>query len=267
MAGGSRFEVDDPRFGRERAEEPGYAPVVVVEQPPAKRGCLASCFIGCLIVSVVLLILGGIAAYWFMKNWRGWGASVVSTAIKQGIDGMDLPAQEKQEMGEQIDRVAVAFREGRLSQEQMKRLMHELMNSPLMTTFGAVAIEKKYIVNSGLTADEKTDARRTLRRYLRGAVDHKIDKKGMDAAMSHVADRQPDGNWKLRDRVRDEDLRAFLKEAKGQADAAQIPMEPEDVDPSEELKRIIDQAMSGRAAGGAPEAEAEPDGDDQAPMK
>ena len=46
----------------------------------------------------------------------------------------------------------------------------------------------------------------------------------------------------------DEELRAFFKEAKAQADAAQIPPEPEDIDPSDELKRIIDQAMNGRAA-------------------
>src|SRR5262245_56845338 len=135
MAGGSRVEVEDPRFGRSRPEEPGYAPVVVVDQPPPKRGCLASCFIGCLVVTVALLILGGVAVYFITKNWRGWAASGISGAIKQGIDGTDLPAQEKAEMGEQIDRVAVAFREGRLSQQQLKTLMRELVDSPLMTTF------------------------------------------------------------------------------------------------------------------------------------
>jgi hypothetical protein len=254
MSDGSRFNVEDPRFGQRRAEDEGYAPIVVADPPAPKRGCLATCFIGCLIGMVVLLILGGIAVYFVTKNWRGWAASGVSTVVKQGIQGTDLPAQEKAEMELQVDRVAVAFREGRLSNEQVQTLMRELVDSPLMTTFAAMAIEKKYIAGSGLTEQEKTDGRRTLRRYLRGAVDHKIDQKGMDAAMSHVADRQPDGKWQLRERVSDEDLRAFFKEAKAQADAAKIPPEPEDVDPSDELKRIIDQAMSEPPGADAPGA-------------
>lgn len=256
MSGGSRFEVEDPRFGRSRAEDQEYVPVVVAEPPP-KRGCLASCFIGCLIAMVVLLILGGVAVFFITKHWRGWAASGISAAIKQGIEGADLPAQEKAEMGEQIDRVAVAFREGRLSQQQLKTLMRQLIDSPLMTALAASAIESKYIANSGLTAEEKTEGRRTLRRYLRGAVDHEIDQKGMDAAMSHVADRQPDGKWRLRQRVSDEDLRAFFKEAKAQADAAQIPPEAENVDPSDELQRIIDQALGGRVGPQIPDGEPE----------
>ena len=62
--------------------------------------------------------------------------------------------------------------------------------------------------------------------------------------MVHVADRQPDGNWRLRQQVSDADLRAALTEAKAQADKAGIAEEPEEFDPSDEFQRIIDEALN-----------------------
>jgi len=83
---------------------------------------------------------------------------------------------------------------------------------------------------------------------VRGAIDGTIDEASMDAAMAHIADRQEGGGWQLRNQVSDAQLRAFLAEAKAAADEADVPPQPEDFDPSEEVKRIIDQAM------GEPEA-------------
>jgi len=62
--------------------------------------------------------------------------------------------------------------------------------------------------------------------------------------MAHVADRDARGRWKLRPTLTDDDLRAFFAEAKQQADAAGIPEQPADVDPSEEIKQIVDEALA-----------------------
>ena len=108
----------------------------------------------------------------------------------------------------------------------------EKSESPLMTTLVASAIEKKYLAGSGLNEAEKTDGRQTIRRFLRGAIDGQIAQQGIDDAMTHVATRRQGGDWEL-------------KEAKQQADAAEIPNEAEDVDPSDEFKRIVDEALQG----------------------
>ena len=60
---------------------------------------------------------------------------------------------------------------------------------------------------------------------------------------ARIADRQQDGSWRLRDRVSDDDLRDMLNAAQVAADAAAIEAEPEVVDPSDELRRIIDEAL------------------------
>jgi hypothetical protein len=62
--------------------------------------------------------------------------------------------------------------------------------------------------------------------------------------MEHIADRQGGGGWQMRQQVSDADLRAFFEAAKSAADTAQIPAEPEDFDPSDEIKKLIDEAMA-----------------------
>lgn len=86
-------------------------------------------------------------------------------------------------------------------------------------------------------------------------IQGKIPNEGLDHVMVHVADRRDGGDWRLRQKVSDADLRLALNEAKLQADAAQIPAEAESFDPSDEFKRIIDEALEEGAGGREQEAE------------
>jgi hypothetical protein len=229
MATGSQFESE--RFQAD------------VPQRKKEKSALSTCLTGCLIAFAVVLIVGLIAGYWVWQNWRGWFANAGSEAIKQGIAQSQLAQQEKLEINVQVDRVADAFRTGKLSVEQLGAMMQKLADSPLMTSIVASTVEAKYLAKSGLSDDEKQQATKTLRRFLRGMVDHKIDEQGVNAAMEHVAVRGSDGKWNLREQVSDEDLRKFLEVAKSEADEAGIPDEPEDFDPSEEVKRVVDEAI------------------------
>jgi hypothetical protein len=192
----------------------------------------------------MLLAVLGVGAWWLSQNWRELASEAGSEAIKEGINATDLPEQEKTEMAVEVDRVAQAFRAGELSPEQLGAIMEQIVESPLMTTLVASAIESKYIASSGLSDKEKEEGRQTLRRFIRGGVDGKISQGGIDEAMQHVATRSGEGSWELRDQVSDEDLRKFIEAAKDEADAAQVPAEIENVDPSDEFRRIIDEAMA-----------------------
>ena len=61
----------------------------------------------------------------------------------------------------------------------------------------------------------------------------------MDRAMIHVADKDADGAWQIRQQLTDEELRKFLASAKQEADTAGVPEEVPEVDPSDELKSMI----------------------------
>jgi hypothetical protein len=210
-----------------------------------RRSKWTSCLIGCLAVVGVLIVLAIILGVWFARNWRDWAADIGTQAVNQAVDSSELPPQEKGEVKAQAERVAKALRDKKISAEQAGKILQRIFESPLMPTIIVGAIDQQYLQRSGLSAEEKAEGRLTLQRFARGAIDKKIDEQGIDAVMAHVADRQPNGEWRLRQQISDQDLRAALTEAKARADAAEIPAEPEAVDPSDELKRIIDESLPG----------------------
>jgi hypothetical protein len=221
--------ANDPRFGDAYDE-------MMADEPRKKSGCLK----GCLIAVVAMLVLAGVAAYVVSQYWPVWVLQAVNTAI----DRSDLPAQEKEEVKSQIKRIADGYRAGRLGYQQLFALIENLAQSPLMTSLVVIVVDERYLDRSGLTDAEKNDGRPTLRRFVRGMVDEKIPKASIDEAMRHVADRQSDGSWALREQASDEQLRAFFAAAKTAADAAQIPAQAEDIDPSEEIRKVIDAALA-----------------------
>jgi hypothetical protein len=210
--------------------------------------------IGCLIVLAVLIVVTMVLVYWISQRWRGWSADLGSQVVKQMIAQSDLAQQEKDDMNVQIDRLATAFRDNRISWDKAMQLMQDLSRSPLMTSFIVSAVDRHYLARSGLSDDEKTAGRVTVQRFVRGMIDESINEQGIDNAMRHVATKKQNGGWEIRprDQVTDADLRAFLEAAKAEADKAGVPAEPVQIDPSDELKRIIDQAL------GQPHVEVEP---------
>jgi hypothetical protein len=233
--------ASDPRFGT-YPNQPNQT-FDQFGETPRKRSMWQTCLIGCLAVFVVMAVLAVIAGFWISRHWRGWFAGVGSQVVNQAIDSSDLPPQEKVEVKVQVERVAKAFGEGQISNDQASAIVMKLMKSPLMPSFVVMAVDKHYFDRSKLSDEEKAAGRQSLKRFTRGIIDEKIDEKGIDAVMAHIADRKPDGQWELRSTVSDDELRAALSEAKKQADAANIAEAPPDVDPSDEVKRIVDESL------------------------
>ena len=218
--------------------------------PVQRKSGWQSCLTGCLIAFVILVVIAILIGFWISRNWRNWAAAGSTELIRQAMTDSQLPVQEQQEVLVQVDRVATAFREKKISSDRLALLFNKLVQSPLMSLMVASTIEQHYFAQSGLSEQERSDGRQTLQRFIRGAIDDKINQAGIDAAMVHVADRDSRGQWKLRRTLTDEELRAFLAEAKQQADGAGIPEQPAEIDPSEEIKKIVDQALSGAVADG-----------------
>jgi hypothetical protein len=207
------------------------------------RGFWGNCLIGCLVIFGVLVVIGILATVWIYRNAPKWVADVSSAAVNQFISESDLPPEEKNQMREQAARVTNALRDRKISMGEYGIILQGVMESPLMPVLVVGAVDRQYLQRSGLTEEEKTEGRLSLKRFARGVVDKKIDEKGRDAVMQHVADHDGEGHWQLRSVVSDQDLRAALTEAKAQADAAGIEADPKDVDPSDELKKIVDKAL------------------------
>ena len=108
----------------------------------------------------------------------------------------------------------------------------------------AFTIEKKYFDRSDLSDKEKNDGRTTLRRCVRGYSDGTLTEEDVDAVLGHIGTKDPDGNWVFRDDVTDEELRECLAEARERADTANVAETVKEVDPSDEIKRIVDLILN-----------------------
>lgn len=256
MADDGRFRVEDERFASGGNAPPRSSTGEPL--PPKPRSAARTCLMGCLIAFLAMAVISVILIIWIMRNWKDWASNFGSATLKQAIEQTELPIEERDEINAQIDRIAAAFRAGQLDGVALERLVKNLVESPLMTMIAASAIDKKYIAASGLNDAEKAAAQVTLQRYLRGAIDDKFNQQQIDAAMKSVADQKGPGQWELREHVTDDELRQFLKTAQEQADAAGIPAEIEAVDPSDEFKRIVDEALAPRGAAPAAAEDAKP---------
>jgi hypothetical protein len=210
-----------------------------------RRSKWTGCLIGCLIVMGGIVVLAIVLAVWVGRNWQDLAADFGTQAVNQALDSSGLPPEEKGEVRSQVSRVAKALKERRITGQQAGAIIQKVLESPLMPTMIVAVVDRQYLERSHLSDAEKLEGRKSLNRFARGVIDKKVNQQGMDAVMSHVADRQPNGQWQLRDQISDDELRAALVAAKDEADKAAVPAEPEAVDPSDELKRIIDESLPG----------------------
>lgn len=214
--------------------------------PPASNRGMSCFLIGCLttIVICVLLCGGVLLSFWIFKD------RIVNLAIdtsrkaaKEAVEDSEMSDADKVIVNQQIDRVAEAYKSGQLSTEQLSRVLESLVESPLFVVAVVYGIEQKYIAPSGLTPEEKTAAHRTLERTARGLYEGKITQQELDPALQHVATKNEEGDWKLKEHVTDEELRAFLAKCNELADSADIPDEPFTVNIGEEVKKAVDAEL------------------------
>ena len=222
------------------------------EPPPKKSGCgCLSCFLGCLGVTAVLAIVGGIATYFVVQKIPDF----TRQTIAKGIEESDLKEEDKKMVMEQVDRLVDGYKQGKVDLDKLGQFAEEFVQSPLMDLLIAFGAKVKYIDNSGLSDEEKAEAERTLQRVARGVIEEKISEEKLDVALNHISNKLSGGQRQFKEEVSDEELRAFLAECKKLADEAMIPDEELQVDIGAELKKLVDKTLG----------EAPPDADPQAP--
>lgn len=227
--------------------------------PTEQKSGAAGCLKGCLIVFFVLLILGALGVWWVVRNARDWASSGVSMVLTEMIEQSELPADEQAELKEEAKRLTDAIADGRISVEQGMEMMMELEASPLLPLIVIKSVEMQYLKPSGLSEEEKTEGMANLERYAHGLASKQIPQESTDKVLQHIGTKDEEGNYEFKEKVTDEELRAFLAAAKDEADQAEVPEEVPPIDPSEELKKIVDKVL-----GPSDEAAPEPPMDEPA---
>lgn len=207
------------------------------------------CLTGCLVVLGVLAILGVIAGIWLANNWRDLAAEVLTPPLIEAIERSDMTEEDKVRVIAQVEALSQEFRDKKISLEEMGRVIEEIAESPVLPVAAVMFVEEQYIRRSGLSEEEKADARLQIGRLARGVFEEKIDEERIRYVVEPISEPGSTGDdFEIRppDRVSDDDLRRMIERAREEADAAEIPDEAFLVDIPGELERAIEKALGRR---------------------
>lgn len=231
------------------APQPQFAPPAYPPPPPPRSsgsGCWLGIALGCLGIVVVSIVLCAGGVWWAKNNAGKLVANIARQAIVAGIEASELDAQEKKEVTAQIDRVVNAYASGKLTNDELQKLMQELEDSPVLMLIQIFGIEKTYLEPSGLTAEEKQAGKRTIQRVFRGIFDKKIEANQMQELMPQSMKDRMQGDKSGGAKPTDDELKEYLAKLKKLADDAEIPDEDFKIDVSDELKKDIDKVLVGK---------------------
>ncbi|QDU26415.1 hypothetical protein ETAA8_14930 [Anatilimnocola aggregata] len=213
-------------------------------QPASQSGCLWGCVIGGAIGFLVVILVCAGAAYYVVANAKSLAVGVARNFAVQMVEASELPADDKQQVVTQIDRVVDEYKKGKINEKDLENIFAEIQNSPLLAVTVVYFIEKQYLDRSGLTAEEKENAKLQLQRVIRGRLEKKIEQSDIDALLAPLMQMQPDGTQKVKEQLTDDEIKKLIADSQKLADDAQVPNEKFEVDIGDEVKRIVDQGLS-----------------------
>lgn len=210
---------------------------------PAKSNGCRNIAIGCGCVTVLLLAVAVVVGLWVQQNWKGVAADFAKQVAQQAVQTSELAPADKTRVLDRLNQLADDFKAGKISTEQMGRVFEEVAKSPLFPIAMVMVADKQYVGPSGLTAEEKQAARRTLQRLARGSFEKTIPSEKLEEVMSLIQIDQGNGQKKMKEKLTDDELKDFLSKAQQVADEAAVPDEDFEVNIPDELDKAIDNAL------------------------
>lgn len=216
--------------------------------------------VGCLAVLGVVILIAIIATVFVMRSYRGWLASGVESAVSSVLVEMNINDAEQGEIMGHVQTLMTKYTSKEISNEQLARVLENLVESPLVAAAMLGGIDKLYFESSDLNDEEKAAARVQLRRYANGLFDEEISPDTIEVVLASVSTDDPDENdivmqyktgpsgserYALRsaDEVSADDLRELVAQAQAAADEAGIEANPAEIDLSDTLGIAIADAL------------------------
>ena len=221
------------------APGPGYS-------PPKSSGM--SCVLGCAIFGLAMVLICGGVIWYVTVNVKNWGTDFAASLVKQTVDASEMRDADKQEVKKQIDRVADGFKAGKVTGEELGKMLEKLTQSPLFSVLIIYGVQQQYINDPDTTPEEKAAAERILQRIARGCAEGKITASDLQGPLSNVSQTDPNNPQQppQNKQVSKEDLKKCLDELEELADDKEIPDEPYELNVGAEVKRIVDEALPGK---------------------
>lgn len=205
---------------------------------PTRRGSVAK---GCLIATVIALVLATAIGIFIWMNARSWIATAAKDGAAAAIAKAPIPEDQKQRITTRINGLAEDFRSNKLTGEQFGKIMEAFVTGPIMPTVMLMGVEKQSLASSGLSAEDKAAGVRTLQRLARAVSEGKIGGPGVREILSPIMRPATGQNdWHFKSTITDEEIRQMLNKAKAQVDLLKIPDEAYQIDIATEIDKAIE---------------------------
>jgi hypothetical protein len=212
---------------------------------PEKKG-LSGCAIagiGCGVIVVLGLLAVVLGGFWVANNARELGTDFAVTAMKEGLNELEVPDDQRKRMHDRIDDVGQQFKDGKLEIEQVLAIFKKLSESPILPAGVSLFVKRVYIRDSGLDSEEKAAADIAIQRFSRGVIDGSIPEAKREAVLDMISTKRPDGNREFKQKLTDDELRDFLKAVTETADEAGVAAEVPEINFADEFDKAIDEAL------------------------
>jgi hypothetical protein len=188
----------------------------------------------------VMACVAVFAGWYAWKKLPDWSRSAMVSVVEQS----DLPPDQKRRIVVQIDRLVGEYKAGRVNFQQLQQVAEEFSESPLFGLLMVLAASEKYIEPSGLSADEKNDARIAMQRVARGVYEKLITPDKIEPLLDFVSRKDSQGNRQFETTVSDENLKNMIAECRRLADDAKVPEGAFEIDAAAEVEKAVDRAIS-----------------------
>ena len=206
-----------------------------VTKKPSGSGCLKAGLIGCGSMFLLVVVLGVYA----VVNRGPLSVSIGHWVATRLVNNSELPEADKKEIVKELDNLKKRYDSEEIDGEDILNVFKELAESPIMGLGIVIFADESYIKPSGLSEDEKVEARLTVNRFARGFAEKKISNEAMQETTKSIYG----DDTGFRDTLSDDELRTFLAAMKNAADEAEIPMEDYVVDIAEEFRKVVKAAL------------------------
>ena len=231
-------------------QQPYVAPAGQYDEP--KKSIVPAILVGCLVTLGLCVVLCAGVGFWAYSSAKGFVADLSKQAVEAALEEAQLPPQEEAAILEQFERVSDGFETGDVTFEEVGKVIENVAKSDIVGLIALQAIETKYLNSSGLSDEEKSEAKRTIMRIVRGATEKKLDQEDIKKLTDHFllepdpsAEALPEDigadDWKQS--LTDDELRELLADAKALADEKEIPDEDFEVRISDILRDAIDDVL------------------------
>ncbi len=207
---------------------------------------------------VLVILAAGAGAVTYMKVGGFLGATagqMTEAAVGQVMTNLRLPAAEKQSAMAPIRKLSADMKSGQVPIEKGLRVLGVVLHGPVQVLVACRGFEAMHLLKSGLTDEDKQQARMQLSRFCYGVSGGMIDQTTYQEVFALLTETDAgEGEIKqtqLKAAMDDEQVATVIAKMKSDADIASVQNKIFQIDLGVEVQKEVELLLARPVGGGA----------------